>query len=234
MPANMPGNMMSRLDEAMHRLRAQEESVAATDRLRETYKDRLAGISIEHSPEYRIVVLLTGDAPVADEQVIAGDRAVPIIFRTGAVATEAQISAAIAAHQAEIRAAFHHAGGIGVDTRTGALIVMVKAFEVFGRDLPAEEQRLAEIAGVPVRIMPIGGGDANSSIDGGSRIVGTNPDGHRYACTTGFVVNGAAAPASSPPRIVPTASLIMRPMARPRRWPSSANGARAIRTCRSI
>jgi streptogrisin C len=180
------------LDEAMHRLRAQEESVAATDRLRETYKDRLAGISIEHSPEYRIVVLLTGDEPVADEQVIAGDRPVPILFRTGAAATEAQIAEAIAAHQAEIRATFRHAGGLGADTRTGALVVMVKAFEIFGRDLPAEERRLAEIAGVPVRILPIGQTDANLSIDGGARIVGINPaDGQRYACTTGFVVDGA-------------------------------------------
>nr|AGU09936.1 hypothetical protein [uncultured organism] len=180
------------LDEAMHRLRAQEESVAATDRLRELYKDRLAGISIEHRPDYRIIVLLTGDAPVADEQVLAGDREVPIVFRAGALATEAQLAEAVALHQDEIRATFRHAGGIGVDTRTGKLTVMLKWFEVFGRDLPAEEQRLSELAGVPVRIEQVGLTDANASIDGGSRIVGTNPaDGHRYACTTGFVVGGA-------------------------------------------
>ncbi|HWH17800.1 MAG TPA: hypothetical protein VNT77_05610 [Allosphingosinicella sp.] len=38
------------LTEGMRRLRAQEESVAATDRIRDTYRDRLAGISIEHHP----------------------------------------------------------------------------------------------------------------------------------------------------------------------------------------
>ncbi|MEO9131103.1 MAG: hypothetical protein ABI240_07845, partial [Sphingomonas sp.] len=48
------------IDEAKRRLRAQEESVATTDRLQDLYGDRLAGLYIEHRPAYRIVVLLTG------------------------------------------------------------------------------------------------------------------------------------------------------------------------------
>ena len=48
------------LDEAKRRLRAQEDSVIVTDRLRTALGNRLAGISIEHHPQYRIRVLLTG------------------------------------------------------------------------------------------------------------------------------------------------------------------------------
>ena len=56
-------------DEALRRLEAQEETVAATDRLGETYRKRLAGIAIEHEPAYRIVVLLKGGKAVPDETV---------------------------------------------------------------------------------------------------------------------------------------------------------------------
>src|SRR5438874_12351105 len=58
-------------DEALRRLRAQQASVAATDAIRGEFVGRLAGISIEHSPEYRIVVLLAGSEAVAD-RVAAG------------------------------------------------------------------------------------------------------------------------------------------------------------------
>src|SRR3954469_6151124 len=51
-------------DEALRRLRAQQASVAATDLIRSEFASRLAGIAIEHKPKYRIVVLLTGNAPV--------------------------------------------------------------------------------------------------------------------------------------------------------------------------
>src|SRR4051812_45987616 len=74
-------------DEALRRLEAQEQPVAAADRLRETYRKRLAGIAIEHEPAYRIVVLLKGGKAVPDEAVEAGGMSVPVVFRTGAPAT---------------------------------------------------------------------------------------------------------------------------------------------------
>src|SRR3954454_21210261 len=63
--------------EAARRLRAQQESVTATEAIAGEFASRLAGISIEHAPEYRIIVLLTGDTAVADRSA-AG---VPIVFR---------------------------------------------------------------------------------------------------------------------------------------------------------
>lgn len=183
------------LDEAIFRLRAQQESVPATDRLQLLYKDRLAGIAIEHHPEYRIVVLLTGTQPVADEAVFAGGRQVPITFRTGAPATRDRVLAAIEKHQAEIRAALPRPPGMGVDPRTGELVVMVNSADASSIDQPALTAQLTELAGVPVRLRILGR-DADSGamdVGGGSRVVGINPvDGRRYACTTGFVVTDGA------------------------------------------
>src|SRR5215471_1818059 len=70
-------------DEALRRLKAQQSTVAATDAIAREFADRLAGISIDHSPDYRIVVQLTGNEPVADRSA----EGVPIVFHTGAKAT---------------------------------------------------------------------------------------------------------------------------------------------------
>src|SRR5438309_1384967 len=47
------------VDEGLRRLKAQQASVAVTNAIAREFADRLAGISIEHVPSYRIVVLLT-------------------------------------------------------------------------------------------------------------------------------------------------------------------------------
>jgi hypothetical protein len=192
------------LDEAERRLRAQEETVALTDQLARTYADRLAGIAVEHAPAFRIVVLLTGTEPVPGQVIRAGAMDVPVVFRTGAAATRAQIVAAIKAHQAEIRAALPHPPGLGVDQRTGELVAIVAASDA---DLYGTDALTAQIAGltnVPVRLRVIdrpaldladpdpavtGTSVENSAVEGGARVVGVNPaDGLRYACTTGFTV----------------------------------------------
>ncbi|MDP1027304.1 hypothetical protein Q5H91_08775 [Sphingomonas sp. KR1UV-12] len=182
------------LDEALRRLRAQQESVAATDALAAEFRDRLAGIAIEQEP-YRIVVLLTGIDPVAPRIVPAGGMTVPVIFRTGALATRAQLVAAIATHQAEIRAALRRPPGIGVDPRSGQLVVMASPADLVAEDAVALADRMAAIAGVPVRIRVIGRPDLEpeqnmaGEVIGGARVIGVSPaDGKRYACTTGFAV----------------------------------------------
>jgi len=181
------------LDEAMRRLRAQEESVAATDRIREVYRARLAGISIEHSPEYRIVVLLTGEEPVPEQGLLAGGMSVPIVFRAGAGATHDALVGAIRAHQAAIASLYPSARGMGVDGRTGELVVMIEPADaqVYGGPA-AMDEALETMTGVPVRVRVLGGEPAiesNLSIEGGARVEGIDPaNGRRYACTTGFVV----------------------------------------------
>ena len=177
------------LDEAMRRLRAQEASVAATDRIQTAYRDRLAGISIEHQPEYRIVVLLTGPEPVPDETILAGGMSVPIVYRTGATATREQILAAMAEHRPRIRELVPRARGMGLDARTGELVLLLHSND--GREgLEADLEGLMQ---VPVRLRFLDGVDADLGVEGGWRVEGDDPgSGRRYYCTTGFVVTDRA------------------------------------------
>ena len=182
-----------RLAEAMLRLRAQEESVAATDRIQQMYAERLAGISIQHQPDYRIVVLLTGGEPVPDQSVLAGGINVPIEFRTGAPASRAEIVAAMREHQAAIRAALPGAQGMGLDPRTGELVLLVRAGDAERYGAASIDAEIEELTGVPVRVRVLGGPTANMGIEGGGRVVGVDPgDQKRKICTTGFVVTDAS------------------------------------------
>jgi hypothetical protein len=179
-------------EEAIHRMLLQEETVPATDALAGQFKRRLAGISIEHHPGYRIVVLLTGSKPVDDQYVVADGAAVPIVFHTGAGATRDKIVAAIVKHQAEIRAVLPHPPAMGADLRTGELVVMVNNADSGLFSAASLKSKFEAIAGVPVSVRRLAR-DENMAVEGGSRVVGTDPaDGRRYACTTGFVVTDGA------------------------------------------
>lgn len=181
------------LAEALRRLRAQEASVAATDEIARLYRHRLTGISIEHHPQYRIVVLLTGGEPVAPRTVLAGGMHVPIVFRTGAAATREQVVAAIRTHGAGIRARLKGAQGMGLDPRTGELVAMVSAEAARDLDLEEAARRITEGTGVPARIRLLEGPVENVDIEGGSRIAGADAvSGRRVYCTTGFVVTDGA------------------------------------------
>jgi hypothetical protein len=177
------------VEEAMRRLVAQQASVQATDALSKGYADRLAGLYVDHDGTYRITILLTGDTPIPDRTIDAGGMIVPVTFRTGAQATRRQILAAIAAHQAEIRAALTGPPGMGVDARTGSLVVMVRPSDASKQGPMALAQQFATLTGVPVEIRTFNGVDKNLALDGGGRVIGVNAEsGKRNLCTAGFVV----------------------------------------------
>lgn len=174
------------LREAIARLAVQDASVPVTDAIAEQYRDRLAGIAIEHRPAYRIVVNLTGATPVAPEQISAGGITVPIVFRPGAAVTRERVIWAMTNHQAAIRAALRTPPGMGLDPHTGALVVTVGSTDA-AEGAASLEQRLGAIAGVPVKVRALNQKDVNLSPEGGARVEGLNPDDNRrYVCTTGF------------------------------------------------
>ena len=173
------------LEEATRRLQAQQSSVAATDGIAQEFASRLAGISIEHSPDYRIVVLLTGTEPVPDRST-AG---VPILFRTGAKATHAQALEALRKHLIDLRTDLPNARGAGYDQRTGQIVLLVTREDADKFGLDAIRARAERVGGVPVRVVVNELIESNLSVDGGGRVEGINNiTGRRNLCTTAFVV----------------------------------------------
>jgi hypothetical protein len=184
--------------EAAARLRFQEESGAAIARLEQVHRRRLAGLAIEHRPSYRIVVLLTGRKRVAATTVRAGGRDVPVVFRTGARATRAEILAALRDQGEAIRAGFPGNQGFGFDPSLGGLVLMVRPRDAAAGGGERLGRRLAELTGVPahIRIVDEPAADlagGSGGIEGGARIDGIDTvSGRRHYCTTGFAVGDGA------------------------------------------
>jgi len=177
------------LSEAVRRLRIQESSVAATNRIAAEFSERLAGISIEHAPEYRIVVLLTGAGPVPDQTLHAGGSKVPVVFRTGARATHAEAIAALRRHLIDLRSELPGARGAGYDQRTGEIVLLVRSADAEKFGVEAIRARAEQVGGVPVRVEINDLRESNMAVMGGGLVDGINPaDGRRYRCTTAFVV----------------------------------------------
>jgi hypothetical protein len=176
-------------DEALSRLRAQQASVAGTDAIGREFEARLAGISIEHVPEYRIVILLTGSESVPGRTISAAGREVPVEFRTGAKATNAQAVAAMRKHLIDLRDELPGARGAGYDQRTGEVVLMIPNSDAQKYGIEAIRARAEQVSGVPVRIVINDLIESNMSVDGGGRVAGTNAEtGRSNLCTTGFVV----------------------------------------------
>src|SRR5262249_2511664 len=172
-------------DEALRRLRFQQETVATTDAIAKEFAARLAGISIEHSPDYRIVVLLTGTEPVSDRSA-AG---VPIIFRTGAKATRDQAIAAMRKHLIDLRSGLPGARGAGYDQRTGEVVLLVSQEDVQRFGAESIRSRAEQLSGIPIRVVINELIEQNMTVDGGGRVEGiSSVTGRRNRCTTAFVV----------------------------------------------
>ncbi|MBB5711563.1 S1 family peptidase [Sphingomonas xinjiangensis] len=180
-------------DEALRRLHAQADSIPVTDAIADQYRARLAGISIQHRPDYRIIVYLTGSEAVPERRIRAGGMTVPVTFRTGAKASRERVVWAITYHQAAIRAALPSPPSMGLDPRTGELVVIA------GNVVTAQEggagaldAKLSALTGVPVQVRVMDRIDRNLGLHGGSRVDGIDPaNGKRYRCTTGFPVRDA-------------------------------------------
>jgi streptogrisin C len=172
-------------DEALRRLKGQAASVAATDAIAREFSDRLAGISIEHAPAYRIVVLLTGDRPVTNRSADG----IPIVFRTGARATRVQAVEAMRKHLIDLRSDLPNARGAGYDQSTGEVVLLVTRADSDRYGVSAIRARAEQVSGVPVRIAINELNESNMSVDGGGRVEGLNLETKlRNLCTTAFVV----------------------------------------------
>jgi streptogrisin C len=172
-------------DEATRRLKAQQATVAATDAIAREFADRIAGISIEHTPAFRIVVLLTGNEAVAD-RTAAG---VPIAFRTGAKATHAEALHALRRHLIDLRSDLPNARGAGYDQRIGEVVLLVTPEDASRLGIDAIRARAEQVGGVPIRVVVNELNESNMTVNGGGRVEGLNLETkRRNLCTTAFVV----------------------------------------------
>nr|WP_294171139.1 hypothetical protein [uncultured Sphingomonas sp.] len=173
--------------EAERRLDLQQASIAVTERLRTQFRDRLAGLFIDHGAGWRVVVLLKGEQPTLRLLLPAGDFKVPVELRGGATASRAEVLAAIDRHRGQIAAVVPGSRGMGHDPRTGELVVMQRMSSAL-RPAAEVEAELRRLTGVPTRLRQLQASFENAGAAGGSRVEGSDGGGRRWFCTTGFLV----------------------------------------------
>ena len=128
-------------------------NIATTDReavqqLRDQYADRLAGLYLDRARN-RIVVRLTGAAPVASETHTVEGRTLQVVFEPGARNSLSELNAIMAGSAAKIEAALPTAHARYLDERTGEIVIAVDPGDT---DNEAKEAALAQSLGAPVRI----------------------------------------------------------------------------------
>lgn len=172
------------LSEAVRRLRAQEEQGATVSRLREANPDRFAGLWLEHQPQFRLVVRLTGDAPAGTEfQSVAAGSPTPVAFVTGAAATESQVLGRIQASLPRFSAVFPGLQGTDQDVRNGDIVLTVHEKGASGQSVRARSDALTRKVGHPVRVKLISTPLRSQDVRGGANL---------STCTSGFVVANSA------------------------------------------
>ena len=178
-------------EEALGRLKAQQASIMLTERLRYGHRDRLVSIALEHRPTWGVVVRLAGPERPADFIGEAGGHRIPVRFVVGLTSTRAAALRLLDARRNDLPGLVPGYRGAGVDPETGGLVVMQRP----SADLRPAAEVAAELAitlGLPVRIRRLEAQLTDSAAIGGGRVEGSNPDGRRFRCTTGFVVRNPA------------------------------------------
>jgi hypothetical protein len=168
------------IEEAMKRLQAMDAAGELVSNLRESHAGRLAGIYYEHKPELRLVVRLTGTAPVASTQTaLAAGGSIRTDFVVGAPATQSDLFALVDANLGRIQALLPTLQGVSVSDRTGEIVLDVFATGVAATSALAQDSTLETLLKNPVKINVIGAPLKRQAVRGGSHL--------SVGCTTGFV-----------------------------------------------
>lgn len=172
------------MDEAVRRIRAQEQVGDVVARLREVNEGRFAGLWIEHQPEFRLVVRLAGDAPPPpDFRAAATGSPIPVVFVTGATATKSQVLAKIQASLPRFKAALPGLMATDMDVKTGDIVLLVYATGAAAEAARAKGAELSDQVDHPVRI---------EILDAPEQLAHTRGGANLSSCTSGFVVQNSA------------------------------------------
>ena len=168
------------LDEAIRRLQVEQSTADQIGVLRQTYADRLAGISIEHTPDYHVTLRLKGTEPAGPVSLGSGSASVRVDVVTGAAATLQELQSAISTNLGSLSKLLPTMFGVTADERTGEIVIEVKASAAEAPVVISKAGAVTELLGHPVRIRPMDAIQSKHSVRGGVSLQG--------ACTTGFVV----------------------------------------------
>lgn len=175
--------------EAVRRLRMQRDMGDLIEQLRAAHKGRLAGIVVDHEPNYRLRVRLTGPEAVAERKVPLGGSELPVAFETGAKATYEGLRGSLRANQAAVARLYPNLAGIGIDESTSEIVVTVNAPAAPDAEAArAKGGELQTILGQPFRIEITDSYPVMHDVRGGS-LVSPTTAGH---CTSAFVVKNTA------------------------------------------
>lgn len=144
-PANAPAQVANI---ATTDREAELGDVHIAQRLRDQYANRLAGLYLDRARN-RIVVRLTGAAPMTSETHTIEGRTFQVVFEPGARNSLSELNDVMASSAAKIEAALPTAHARYLDGRSGEIVISVEADDAGG---DAKEAELARSLGAPVRI----------------------------------------------------------------------------------
>jgi hypothetical protein len=169
-------------DEAARRLRIRNEVDEQLTRIRNSVAGRYAGGYISHSPQYGLVIRLTGAEAVAPQTLTVPSGQFQVRFETGAAATLETLTGTISEKLSALKLAVPELQGAGVDERTGEIVLKVHAVGAAETALLARDAELTTLVGQPVRIEAVPAPAGPTNIRGGTRVFSSTG-----WCTGGFV-----------------------------------------------
>lgn len=175
------------LPDALKAVRTQEDIGNEIGRLREVNAGQVAGIYVEHVPNYKIIVTMKGNAANKQTLLKTASGNVPVEYRYGAKASTEEMIQAYEKNLDKIKALIPNVQGIGTDEKSGQIALMVFAKKADQAQVMNKKSTLFKLLGHPVKIIITEQAFQDADIRGGSKI--SSPSSY---CTSGFVVKNAS------------------------------------------
>jgi len=145
------------LADVQRQLRLQNSRGNLVGDLREEFKDRLAGIYVEHYPADRLVVRLTGNLQVPSRELKIGDDNLRVDFVHGQEHRTIDLEKAINNNWDKLGSLFPELQGTETDDRTGEVVLYIYVPNTSTEKTDEMRALAQEILKVPVRINAVPG-----------------------------------------------------------------------------
>jgi len=147
-------------------------------KLREEFKERLTGISIDHKNGSRLLVLLKGSEKVPERILQINGNTLIVEFRVGYSYSKMELQEALQRNRKNLALEFPEMNASSIQERSGEVVLYVLKNKA--NNIESMTARAKEILGVPVRIEELSSRLVPQSVKGGGNM--------NINCTTGFAV----------------------------------------------